>query len=130
MPILGFTRLLDKLRDESKKQTIRKPRKHPLKVGDILHIFWKLRTKQCQKLGEAEVTKIERKRFKEISEGDAMRDGFPGGLLDFQREFVKMHPDVLYTDSLGNIQERYPYEGFDIITFEWTKKSPFFFWVK
>ena len=122
MPLLGFTKLLDKLLDGTKTQTIRKPRKHPLKIGEKLYIYWKLRTKECRKLGEAKITKIERKQFRYISEGDAMRDGFPR-LIDFQRAFAPMHPDILYTDSLGNIQERYPYDGFDIITFEWTKRE-------
>lgn len=121
MPALGFTKLLDKLLDGTKTQTIRKPRKHPLKVGDVLYIFWKMRTKQCKKLGDAKITKIERKRFKEITEEDAILDGFPR-LLDFQRAFATMHRDILYTDFADRVQERYPYEGFDVITFEWTKK--------
>lgn len=52
MPLIGFSVMLDKLRDGSKTQTIRKLRKQPLKVGDKLYIYWKLRTKKCKKLGE------------------------------------------------------------------------------
>jgi len=36
-----------------KRQTIRKLRKYPIMVGDRLHLYWKLRTKDCEKLGEA-----------------------------------------------------------------------------
>jgi len=43
----------EKLLDRSKRQTIRKLRKRPIKVGDKLYLFWKLRTKQCERLGEA-----------------------------------------------------------------------------
>jgi hypothetical protein len=122
MVLLGFTKLKDKLLDGSKTQTIRKPRKIPLKVGDKLYIYWKLRTKQCQKLGEAKVTDVVRKRFRDITEEDAIRDGL-STLQEFRQLFLKMHKDVLYTDTSGIIQEIYPYVGFDIITFKWIKKE-------
>ena len=53
MPLLGFTVFKDKILNETKRQTIRKLRKRPIKEGDILHLYWKLRTKQCEKLGHA-----------------------------------------------------------------------------
>jgi len=126
LPLLGFTKLKEKLRDGSKTQTIRKPRKIPIKISDTLHIYWQLRTKSCTKIGDANVTKIERKRFKDITEEDAIRDGFLN-LKDFQIAFQKIHADILYINSLGLIQERYPYDGFDVITFQWTYKNPTFF---
>ena len=52
MPSIGFTVLKDKLLDGSKKQTIRKLRKNPIKVGDKLYLYWHLRQKDCAKLGE------------------------------------------------------------------------------
>jgi len=52
MPLLGFTVFKDKILDGSKKQTIRKLRKIPIKKGDKLYLYWKLRTKQCEKLFE------------------------------------------------------------------------------
>lgn len=76
MPLLGFTKLKDKLLDGSKLQTIRKPRKIPLKVGDKLYVYWMLRTKNCEKLGEAKVTKIVRKKLRDITQEDAVKDGF------------------------------------------------------
>jgi len=108
MPLLGFTKLKDKLLDGSKTQTIRKPRKHPIKVGDKLFIYWKLRTKQCEKLGEAVVTKIVRKAFCELTEKDAILDGF-NWLGELIVAFDKMH-DPRH-DSL-----------FDVISFRWTLK--------
>jgi len=48
MPALGFTIMKEKLIDGSKRQTIRLLRKHPIKVGDSLFLFWKLRTKECE----------------------------------------------------------------------------------
>jgi hypothetical protein len=110
MPIIGFTRLLDKLMDGTKTQTIRNPRKQPLKVGDKLIIYWKLRTKKCKKLGEAIITKIVRKKFYEIGPEDAIKDGCKN-LDEFIRLFEQLHPHLTVDDE------------FDIITFEWTKKE-------
>jgi len=52
MPSLGFSVFKEKVLDGSKRQTIRKLRKHPIKIGDKLFLFWKMRTKQCERLGE------------------------------------------------------------------------------
>jgi len=110
LPLLGFTTLKSKLLDGTKTQTIRKPRKHPLKVGDTLYIYWMLRTKKCEKLGEAIVTKIETKRLANISNDDAVKDGFKDRIL-FLEVFRIMHPTAKLTD------------WFDVITFEWTQKE-------
>lgn len=58
MPLLGFTMFKDLVLSGRKCQTIRKLRKHPIKVGDRLHLYWKLRTKECEKLGEATCTEV------------------------------------------------------------------------
>lgn len=110
MPLLGFTKLKDKLLDGSKIQTIRKPRKHPLKVGDKLYVYWKLRTKSCEKLGEAVVTKIVRKRLIDLTREDARKDGFidKAALLS---AFLDMH-------GLDGHSSR----EFDVISFRWTLK--------
>jgi hypothetical protein len=120
MPSLGFTRLLDKLRDGSKTQTIRAPRKQPLKVGDTLHIFWKMRTKQCQKLGEGTITKIQHKCVANMTNQDAKLDGFEDdvestAIQKLALALRQMHP------------ETNEFTEFDIITWAWTKKSPFFY---
>jgi hypothetical protein len=110
MPLLGFSKLKEKLLDGTKTQTIRKPRKHPIQVGDKLFIYWKLRTKECEKLGEAVVTKVEAKRLANITNEDAVKDGFKDLAL-FRELFQLMHPKAK------------PANWFDIITFEWTKKE-------
>lgn len=110
MPLLGFTKLKDKLLDGTKTQTIRKPRKHPIKIGDKLFVYWKLRTKECEKLGEAIVTKIVRKQLDDINNEDAIKDGFED-IVDFQDIFTRMHPKAYWETE------------FDIITFKWTKKE-------
>ena len=112
MPLLGFTKLKKKLLDGSKTQTIRRPRKHPFKVGDKLYVYWKLRTKECEKLGEAKVTKIVRKTLGKMTREDAVKDGFDG-VINLHSALISMHK-IRY----------YPFkEEFDVITFEWTRRE-------
>lgn len=53
MPLIGFTVFKDKIQNGAKRQTIRKLRKHPIKEGDRLYLYWHTRQKDCEKLGEA-----------------------------------------------------------------------------
>ena len=76
MPLLGFTVLKEELLNCSKTQTIRLPRKRPLKVGDKLYIYWHPRQKDCEFLGEGVITKIERKAPVAFTYQDALKDGF------------------------------------------------------
>ena len=50
MPLLGFTVFHDEVRDGKKRQTIRRNRKRPVKVGDTLYLYWHLRQKDCHLL--------------------------------------------------------------------------------
>lgn len=52
MPLLGFTVFKDKILNGEKTQTIRKLRKKPIMLGDKLYLYWHLRQKDCEKLGE------------------------------------------------------------------------------
>lgn len=52
-PLLGFTVFKEKILDGTKTQTIRKLRKRPIKEGDKLYLYWYLRQKDCEKLGES-----------------------------------------------------------------------------
>lgn len=110
MPLIGFTKLLNKLLDGSKTQTIRKERKHPIKVGDKLYIYWKLRTKECRKLGEAKVTKIQHKFVGEMTNRDAVLDGF-NNRKELVKALYEMHSEAQCRGGL-----------FDIITWNWTLK--------
>lgn len=58
---VNFTVFIDKILSGEKRQTIRKAGKKwdKVKVGDKLTLYTGLRTKQCRKLGEAEVESIE-----------------------------------------------------------------------
>lgn len=115
MPLIGFTVFKEKLLSGEKCQTIRRPRKRGLKVGDRLYVYWRLRTKECQKLGESVITNIVTKKVKEFTERDAVKDGFSSQWLTFHRVpalehllswLIKKYPDI--TDDWE----------FDVITFE------------
>lgn len=58
---VNFTVFIDKILSGEKRQTIRKAGKKwdKVKVGDKLTLYTGLRTKDCRKLGEAEVKSIE-----------------------------------------------------------------------
>lgn len=53
MPLLGFSIFREKIQDGTKKQTIRKMRKYPIKKGDKLYLWWNQSNTQREKLGEA-----------------------------------------------------------------------------
>jgi len=80
MPLLGFTVFRKEIEDGRKRQTIRMARKHPIKVGQDLYLYWKLRTKQCEKIGETRCSESYRRPWQEIkSDYDVIfRDGFTG----------------------------------------------------
>lgn len=106
MPLLGFTKLQSKLYDGSKTQTIRRPRKHPIKVGNKLFIYWKLRTKECHRIGTGVVIRIVRKPFHAFTEEDAILDGF-NSLPELRAALKEMYNAFEMT-------------LFDIITWDWT----------
>lgn len=52
MPALNFTpSLAPKVKDMSKRMTIRQRRKRPFAVGEPLYLFSGMRTRNCQRLG-------------------------------------------------------------------------------
>lgn len=63
MPALNFKRqFVEQIRDGDKTQTIRKPRRDGrphAKVGDTIRLYTGMRTKACELIGEATVTRID-----------------------------------------------------------------------
>jgi len=51
MPALNFSVFVDKVESGEKRQTIRKRRKRPIKMGNTLHLYTGMRTKGCRLLG-------------------------------------------------------------------------------
>ncbi len=112
MPLLGFSVFKEKIQDGSKRQTIRKKRKQPIKVGDTLYLYWHTRQKDCEKLGEAtckeafyvgfnygslEVIAEEYELIDSMPQLDefAKQDGFESyrAMWDW---FSKTYPDAIY----------------------------------
>ena len=78
MPLLGFSVFRDEVKDGKKRQTIRRQRKQPIKVGDSLYLYWHLRRKDCHLLRKAKCFETFTKpwRMLKVSEDIAKRDGF------------------------------------------------------
>lgn len=73
-----------------KTTTIRAKRKNTIKLGDKLYLFWALRTKQCQRLGEAYCRKIETIFIDESREGYIVKiDGKQLAIAEAQDLAVK-----------------------------------------
>ncbi len=87
MPSLGFRRrFAGVILGGEKRQTIRKPRRKPLRVGDRLHLFTGMRTKSCRKLGVASCTALQDIRID--GDGftlDGVRADAPGRLAEMAR---------------------------------------------
>ena len=78
MPLEGFSVFKDKIPNDEKRQTVRKARKIRIEVGDVLHLYWKLRTKQCEQLKVVNRTESLRLKFSEFCDDEdiAGKDGF------------------------------------------------------
>ena len=60
MPAYNFqSRFVPMILDGSKPHTIRRRRKRPTKVGDVIKMFVGMRTKSCFQFGEAPCMKVE-----------------------------------------------------------------------
>ncbi|MDI6826835.1 MAG: hypothetical protein QMD36_06700 [Candidatus Aenigmarchaeota archaeon] len=100
MPILGFTVFKNEILNGEKRQTIRKARKIPIKVGDTLYLHWKLRTKQCELLKVVKCTEAIRLRYSDFCDDEdiARRDGFENA-VQMKEWFEKRYapkPDDLF----------------------------------
>jgi len=88
--------------DGEKKQTVRLPRKRPIKQGDFLRLYWKQRTPKDKKpihfIGPAKCTHVEtvRKYNFLFNREFARRDGFSDE-LELQEWFGLDNDDALYT---------------------------------
>ena len=104
MPAISFTGVTragafyDMIRRGTKTQTIREPRKHPVKAGQRLHLYWKQRVAPKDKLGEPHylgtvtVKEVKSVLLRDIwrDAGNAVADGFIS-LTEF-REWFKGYP--------------------------------------
>lgn len=82
MVTISFSVFKEKILTNQKRQTIRKPRKHPIKVGDKLQLYWKLRIKETEFLREVVCKEILYVKFSDIKfdEEIAKNDGFENAI--------------------------------------------------
>ena len=77
MPLLSFSGwpargpFYKLILDQEKNQTVRRPRKNPIKVGDTLYLYWKVRKpiddKDIHKIGTATCTSVETKTYSQFA---------------------------------------------------------------
>jgi len=111
MRILSFSVFKDKILDGTKKTTIRRPRKRPLRVGETLQAVWKSRSKNREVLGTVKIKAIKPFKFNELSCVEyaqiAHTDGFDIGWDMY--EFFEGHYGTEHWTM-----------DFELITFEFT----------
>lgn len=95
---VNFTVFTDKILSGEKRQTIRKAGKkwENVKVGDKLTLYTGLRTKQCRKLGEAEVESIEDVEIEAIP-----RNGGICGRVKINGKYIPAHKMLELAEADG-----------------------------
>ena len=101
MVAISFSVFKEKIIDDTKKQTIRQPRKHPIKVDDKLQLYWKLRTKETELLKEVICREIIHIEFGDISfdDGISKDDGFDN-CFEMRNFFYSKYPKIEDNDEL------------------------------
>ena len=110
MPALSFQKqFVPMIEDGSKFHTIRRKRKNPIKVGDVLYLYTGMRTKQCRKIKDVQCSAISPvviypKLGRVVLDGKmlslddtlrfAIRDGF-ANQMDFFKFFERYPREVL-----------------------------------
>lgn len=117
MPLISFSGetsqgpFYKQILERKKTQTCRKPRKRPIKQGDILYLYWKVRVAKEKKpihfIGKAKCIKVERMKYIEFwNDRDfVLRDGF-GDWFELEEWFG---------DPLENSEEEYDVIHFTLI---------------
>ncbi|RBQ23439.1 Photosystem I assembly protein Ycf3 [Candidatus Methanobinarius endosymbioticus] len=99
MPIISFGSQDIDLITGKRTMTIRKLWKNPLKVGDRLHCYWNLISKEKKKIFEAEITDVQIISFKDLKNDDgiAKEEGYEDSKTMI-REFKKMYVNDIDDD--------------------------------
>lgn len=102
MVSVGFTKLKEKILSGEKTQTIRRWSEHWARLwpGVKLHLYWKLRTKDCELLLIRHLKHtIGPITFSEFTEAMAIADGF-NSLEEMQTAFREMYKDAETQDYI------------------------------
>ena len=91
-PSIGFTVFKEKVKDGSKKQTIRSLRRKKIDPGDTLYLYWHLRQNDCELLKVSKCVSVDYVRYQDFcnSEEIARKDGF-NNAEELRKLFKKMH---------------------------------------
>jgi hypothetical protein len=103
MPLLGFSVFHDEVKDGKKRQTLRRHRKQPIKVGDTLYLYWHLRRKDCHLLRKAKCIETFTQPWGtlKVSEEISKLDGFNSS-AEMRAWFNKTH-QTLNDDELFDV---------------------------
>ena len=106
MPSLSFSVFRDKIERGEKRQTIRRARKRPIKVGDKLYLYWHQRQKDCRPIlvnGESVVICIDSysltwAELSALARYMAKLDGFdsPKAFREFFESHYHPKPETLF----------------------------------
>ena len=115
MVAISFSVFKDKLLSGEKTQTIRpysEKRFNQLKNAKVLHIYWKLRTKECQLLFLADLVDLFRIRFTEEKKVKVIIESYSFGDI----EYLVSH--ILTDDELDDLVK---HDGFNSVDemFDW-----------
>jgi hypothetical protein len=109
MRTISFSVLKDKLIHRTKLQTIRRPRKQPLQVGEHLRVYWRQRSPSGHVMGTIIITSKQIKPLNHITSNEMIADGF-GSLQEGIRWFLKVYSDAN------------PSTLFSVIKFKWVNE--------
>jgi len=107
MPLLGFTvpGHKEKILSGEKRQTIRKLRKYSIKINDRLYLYWHLRQKDCEKLGESVCTETFYMMF-------PLREGHPACHFDDSPSFMSQG-HTMTVEEMEDLAKRDGFASFD-----------------
>lgn len=92
MALINFQKqFADDVRSGKKRQTIRAPRKYPIKAGETLYLYTGLRTKNTEKLVEVECKSVDEIYISRAGLATIKNDGEVVSLpyVEFQEDFAK-----------------------------------------
>ena len=103
MVLISFSVAKEEVRNGIKEMTIRKLRKRPIKELDLLHLYWKSRTKECEKLKEAHCLFEKKLTWEQINALEyrnvlAQLDGFTDW-YEMQKWFYETHGEDIYPET-------------------------------
>ena len=107
MRIISFSKKWDKLK-QTVFTTFRFPRADADKgrdwhEGETVQVYYKSRTPERMKYGEAVIVKVEKRFLGNITNAEAKADGFPGGLKEMVAWLLDTHGKRVYSGPMNKL---------------------------